>query len=245
MKDNQTVQSITIEPDNVLMSFSTNWKASILQLFDILKISSPVSFGLLSRFADHSHDRLFAGSATQMVGISMWLQFSSIVFMKWLAACLAAAFSIPSKLIELTNVRLPTIDLKTWWLGRPQDRRVNDMAVRVTCGVQEGRYLMFCYPHQLASPVIMHEGERTSQQAQSSSASLSEYSTEKNFVLPWPRTFVRAACVPVCRCRCAGALHFCHLCAILLPISVYCRSLQNVPISMYKLTNVSKCTSCS
>ena len=187
----QTVQSITTEPDNVLMSFSTNWKASILQLFDILKISSPVSFGLLSRFADHSHDRLFAGSATQIVGISMWLQLSSIVFMKWLAACLAAAFSIPSKLIELTNVRLPTIDLKTWWLGRPHDRRVNDMAVRVTCGVQEGLCFMFCYPSQLASPVIMHEGERTSQQAQSrASFPLSEYSTEKNFVLPWPRTFV-------------------------------------------------------
>lgn len=52
----------------------------------------------------------------------------------------------------------------------------------------------------------MHEGERTSQQAQSSSASLSEYCTEKNFVLPWPRTFVRAACVPVPLRRCPSLL---------------------------------------
>lgn len=136
MKVELLYQKVQNTPDNVLISFSTSWKASIVQLFDILEISSRVSFGLLSRFADHSHEPILAGSDTQIVGVSIWLQLLSIVLMKWLAACLAAAFSMPSKLIELTNVRLPTIDLKTWWLGRPQDRRVSDMAVCVTCDMQ-------------------------------------------------------------------------------------------------------------
>lgn len=190
----------------MLISFSTSWKASIVQLFDILEISSRVSFGLLSRFADHSHEPILAGSDTQIVGVSIWLQLLSIVLMKWLAACLAAAFSMPSKLIELTNVRLPTIDLKTWWLGRPQDRRVSDMAVCVTCDMQRG--FAVCSDRSDRVPNYAGEGRVkellnnklsssvTSDSALSTagqhSACFSEYSTEKNFVLPrsTPRTFV-------------------------------------------------------